>query len=205
VLGEGCLGNVWLVVTASGADLSRDRAAQQAWVRQSRSNRHFDEMVGRLGADRIVFVENPPDAAGRSAREEEFNAQRRDEARAALLRVITANAPTRYTIAELEQAQEAYDRQCRELEARAADEARRVREEQVRAATEQERAQLEQRLREIEEQLQRQLGEVRATQQRAVEQAAVTYVQHKTRALDVVMEGLKVVGMVVSAGKCVLQ
>lgn len=141
----------------------------------------------------------PRDPAGR---EEEFNAQRRDEARAALLRVITANAPTRYTIAELEQAQEAYDRQCRKLEARAADEARRLREEQVRAATEQERAQLEQRLGEIEERLQRQLGELRASQQRAVEQAAVTYVQHKTRALDVVMEGLQVVGMVVSAGKC---
>lgn len=56
MLGEGCLGNVWLVVTASGADLSRDSGAQQAWVRQSRSNRHFDEMVARLGADRIVFV-----------------------------------------------------------------------------------------------------------------------------------------------------
>jgi hypothetical protein len=42
----------------------------------------------------------------------------------------------------------------------------------VRAATEQERAQLEQRLREIEERLQRQLGELRASQQRAVEQAA---------------------------------
>lgn len=121
--------------------------------------------------------------------------------------MISGNFPKRYTIAAIEEAQRAYDRQCRELEERAAEKSQRLIEQRVRAATQQERERLEEALRAIGRDRQRAIQEIETNRREAVQLAATGYVQSRTRVLDVVMEGLKLAGVVlrVTGGRCLLQ
>lgn len=106
ILGQRALNNLWVVVTHAG-DLAEDQAAQASWIHESRTrNAKFDKVMGMVGAQRMLFIENE---TSRNPRMEAICAERREEARRLLLDVMKANNPTPFTIQAIEKVQKEYD------------------------------------------------------------------------------------------------
>lgn len=130
------MANLWLVVTHAD-DLVDDQMEQGEWIRGSRTNAKFDEVVRMVGAERILFIENK---TARNPREDEFCAVRRETAKALLLDVMKNSRPQRFTIETIEAAQRQYDEKVAAAEAQRKAELERLEQEKIKAATELERA-----------------------------------------------------------------